>query len=54
MAFWLGDYYDAAAEQFDAVGNLVTRWPWQYLSGPEAARRFAIARDASYRKRSCV
>jgi len=53
MAFWLADEHDAAAEQFDAVGDLVTEIPWYYLAcGP--AEGFARGRAESYAKRSAV
>lgn len=52
MAFWLADEHDAAAEQFDAVGELVTGWPWRYLSGE--LEGFAGAQAESYAKRSAV
>ncbi|HEX5996785.1 MAG TPA: hypothetical protein VFY84_16720 [Jiangellales bacterium] len=52
MAFWLADEHDAAAEQFDAVGDLVTERPWYYHGEP--AERFARARADSYARRVAV
>lgn len=38
MAFSLAKDWTAAAEQFDAIGGLMTEWPWEYLNF--AKRRF--------------
>lgn len=51
MLFWLADQHDAAADQFDEVGDLVTRQPWQYLSS-SYAERFATARADAYSRRT--
>lgn len=53
MAFWLANEHAALAEQFDALGDLVTRYPWDYLAG-EPAERFARARAQAYRERTSV
>jgi hypothetical protein len=48
MAFWLAGDWQSAGQQFDIIGDLVTEWPWAYLG--DAGRRFAVARDESYRR----
>jgi len=51
MAFFMAGDVDAAAEQFDIIGDLVTEWPWQYQAGDPAAR-FAATRAAAFKKRT--
>jgi hypothetical protein len=53
MPFWIAHEYDAAAEMFDALGDQVTTWPWNYLVGPPA-EAYARARDDTYRRRTAA
>lgn len=46
MAFAFGTEWAAAGEQFDLIGDLVTEWPWQYMSRPEQA--FLQTRNHTY------
>jgi len=48
MAFWLAGDWPAAADQFEAIGDLVTEWPWRHLGDP--GRRFALARQETGRR----
>lgn len=47
LVFCLGDDDRAAAEQFDLIGDLVTKYPWSYGSGRPAAW-FEKVRRLSY------
>lgn len=52
MAFWVAGEYDAAAGQFDAIGDLITEWPWDCLN--DGPRAFVKARSECYAKRAKV
>lgn len=44
MLFWQTDQWDAAAAMFDAVGDHVTQYPWDFLAG-DFTETFQAARD---------
>jgi hypothetical protein len=50
FCFALGDDFGAARQQFDAIGDLVTRDPWQYLSGSDPAGVFLAHRERVYQQ----
>ncbi|WP_051760117.1 hypothetical protein [Herbidospora cretacea] len=48
LAFCLAGQYAAAADQFDMIGDLGTKWPWELFGDP--GRRFHDFRTEAYRK----
>ncbi len=51
LVFSLAGDRQAAAEQFDLIGDLATEFPWQYLDGRDPGRRFRALRDEVYSNR---
>jgi hypothetical protein len=48
FCFALGEDVTAARQQFEAIGDLVTNHPWQYLAGNNPAGAFLAHRQRTY------
>jgi hypothetical protein len=48
VTFSLAGDRRAAAEQFDVIGDLATKWPWEYLDGQDPGRPFCARRNEAY------